>query len=82
MDLIEYAVSQGGTGAPSCPVLAKTAQDAGCSAGTLYMIARGHKPAGPKLAGAIERATEGKVTRNTLRPDYFGASAVDLDSAA
>jgi DNA-binding transcriptional regulator YdaS (Cro superfamily) len=43
-----------------------------CSADTLYMITKKHKQAGPKLARAIEHATDGVVTRYDLRPDVFG----------
>jgi DNA-binding transcriptional regulator YdaS (Cro superfamily) len=36
------------------------------------MIAKGHKQPGAKLAGALEKATDGAVTRYDLRPDVFG----------
>jgi hypothetical protein len=57
MDLIAYALKKEGTGTLLCPVLAQVAKDAECSVGTLYMIAKGHKLAGPKLASRIEEAT-------------------------
>jgi DNA-binding transcriptional regulator YdaS (Cro superfamily) len=74
MDLSKYAVTKGGTATSSCPVLAQIATDAGCSPQTLYLIARGHKKAGPVLARRIESATRGEVSRELLRPDYFGSS--------
>lgn len=72
MNLIAQALMEGGTGKIECPVLAAIAQRAECSAGTLYMIARGHKTASAKLSLRIEQATGGKVTRHDLRPDVFG----------
>lgn len=72
MRLTEYIHQSGGTGALSCPVVAQIATDARCSHRTLYMIAKGHKQAGPILARRIECATEGNVTARELRPDYFG----------
>lgn len=83
MNLADYITAQGGAGTIGCQVIARVAAAAGCSAGTLYMIAKGHKQAGPKLAPRIEAATGGEVTRNDLRPDVFGAPPVaPLSSAA
>jgi DNA-binding transcriptional regulator YdaS (Cro superfamily) len=73
MDLHTYCEKNGGSGLRGCSVLASVAIRAECSADTLYMIAKGHKQAGPILAGKIERATSGKVDRYQLRPDIFGA---------
>lgn len=72
MTLTEYALLRGGTGTIRCPVFAAMAADAECSAAVLYMIAKGFKRAGHKLAKSIETATAGKVTRYDLRPDIFG----------
>lgn len=72
MNLDSYIRSQEGTATLSCPVVSRIASAAECSAGTLYMIAKGHKVVGPKLAGRIEIATGGVVTRQDLRPDLFG----------
>ena len=72
MDLITYATAQGGTGTPSCPVLAKIADTAGCGRATLYLIAKGHKQAGAPLASRISAATDGQVPPSTLRSDVFG----------
>ncbi len=72
MDIITYVTEVGGTGKRDCKVIQKIAKRAECSPGTLYMICRGHKQAGPLLAVAIEDATKGAVTRNELRPDIFG----------
>jgi DNA-binding transcriptional regulator YdaS (Cro superfamily) len=77
MDLTAYALEKGGTGTLLCPVLAQVAKDAGCSVGTLYMIAKGHKTAGPKLALSVEEATEQRVSRRDLRPDLFGEPEPD-----
>lgn len=74
MNLQTYCTDNGGTGVRGCLVLAQVAQRADCSADTLYMITKGHKQAGAKLAGAIEQATDGRVTRYELRPDVFGKS--------
>ncbi len=79
MKLIPFATSQGGTGKIGCPVLATVAKGAECSPATLYMIALGHKPASAKLAGRIEQATFGKVTRHDLRPDIFGPAPANSD---
>lgn len=73
MKLIDYAVLQGGTGAPKCPALKAVARRVECSPATLYLIAKGHKQCGPKLANRIEAATAGGVTRFDLRADLFGA---------
>lgn len=75
MDLISYATSKGGTGKPGCPILNEVAVGSGCSADTLYLIARGHKTPGAKLSNRIEQATAGQVPRAVLRPDYFGEDA-------
>lgn len=72
MDLITYATAQGGTGTPSCPVLARIANTAGCGRATLYLIAKGHKQAGAPLASRISVATDGQVSPATLRSDVFG----------
>lgn len=77
MKLIDYAKDRGGSGTRDCPVLTKIARKAGCSASTLYMIARGLKQAGWNLAVAIESATGESVTRHDLRPDVFGAPPAD-----
>lgn len=52
----------------------KTATDtqvnsAGASRSYLRLIAYGHKHPSPSVAAGIERATEGAVTRQQLRPD-------------
>jgi DNA-binding transcriptional regulator YdaS (Cro superfamily) len=72
MNLQTYCEKNGGTALRGCPVLDRVAAAAGCSAATLYMIAKGHKNASAILAGRIEQATEGEVTRYDLRPDVFG----------
>ena len=40
----------------------------------LYQLATGRRKAGHKLAQAIERATEGRVSKESLRPDVWGAN--------
>lgn len=83
MKLIDFATSQGGTGKIGCPVLAMVANDAECSAATLYMIALGHKSASAKLSVRIARATAGEVSVHDLRPDVFGPPlAADQQKAA
>lgn len=75
MDIQTYVTTRGGTGKRDCPVIQSVADRAGCSAGTLYMIALGHKRPSGLLAGAIELATDSAVTRQELRPDIFAAPA-------
>lgn len=81
MELHAYCVAHGGHGKRGCPVLIYVARIAGCGSETLYMISGGHKKAGPKLAGAIERATSGAVTRYELRPDIFGLAPKSEEAA-
>lgn len=80
MDIITYCKNAGGRGTQACHVMAQIASRARCSVGTLYMIARGHKTAGPKIASAIEYATDGAVTRYDLRPDIFGHTPSPMDA--
>lgn len=72
MNILDYVTKHGGTGKRDCPIIHAAADRAGCSAGTLYMIAMGHKRPSALLAGTIEQATNGAVTRYDLRPDVFG----------
>jgi hypothetical protein len=76
MDLTQYAIAHGGTGKLSCPVLDQTAARAQCSHRTLYLIAKGHKKAGPHLAARIAVATNYEVPRAVLRPDLWGMGNV------
>lgn len=52
------------------------AETVAVAAGTNYVyftqLASGFRKAGPKLAGRLEAASEGRMTRADLRPDYFG----------
>lgn len=48
------------------------ADEAGTKAVYLRQIARRHRNASHRLAKAIERATDGAVTVQDLRPDIFG----------
>lgn len=75
MKLIEHVKSEGGTGTATCPVIAAIAGRAGCSPGTLYLIALGHKQPSAKLAGRISDATANSTTRHDLLPDVFPAQA-------
>lgn len=81
MNLTTYAIENGGTGTIKCPVLASTAQAAGCSAGTLYMISKGHKKPSAVMAKAISLATGGKVEKHELLPEVFDPPA-DSSAAA
>lgn len=81
MNLQSYCEENGGTGKRGCPVLAALSSDTSYSAETLYMIATGNKKAGALMAGAIEKATSGAVTRNELRPDVFGEPPATLREA-
>lgn len=62
---------------------AKLAAATGKNAGYLWQVAAGWrgKKASPLLAVAIERATDGVVTRQELRPDIFGPSLGEVESA-
>lgn len=71
MNLIDFCTYQGGTGAPSCPVLRRMAARNGVAIRTLYMIARGHKLPGARLCSRLEAYTNGTVKREELRPDIF-----------
>lgn len=75
MKLSDYLSKRGSTLKAGCPVIATEAEKCGTSPRMMYMLALGHKLAGPKLAGAIERGTDGRVKRADLRPDYFGKVA-------
>lgn len=77
MNLSDHVKQMGGAGTIGCPVLAELAQKAECSAATLYMIARGHKTPGAKLARRIADATSGAVTLHELRSDVFPPPPAD-----
>lgn len=53
---------------------AELAAAVGYSPDYLWQVATGRRKAGHKLANAIETATNGRVTRYSLRPDIFGAA--------
>jgi hypothetical protein len=71
MDLMNYCTTQGGTAKRDCPVLARLAADSGYSPGTLYMVAQGHKSAGPRLVRSLSELTAGVIEPSAMRPDYF-----------
>lgn len=81
MDLKTYAVANEGTAKRECPILARVAAAAECSAETIYMITMGHKRPSALLSRAIEQATNGGVTRYDLRPDVFGAAPAQTTAA-
>jgi DNA-binding transcriptional regulator YdaS (Cro superfamily) len=81
MNLQSYCEKKGGTSKRGCPVLAVLSASTGYSAETLYMIATGNKKAGALMAGVIENATDGDVTRNELRPDIFGEAPAKTEAA-
>jgi DNA-binding transcriptional regulator YdaS (Cro superfamily) len=45
------------------------------SSSFISQMIRGTRPVPPKLCRAIEAATEGRVTREELRPDIFADTA-------
>ena len=47
------------------------AKRANVCVGYIYQIAKGGKKPGPKVAKAIELATNGAVSRADLRPDIY-----------
>lgn len=51
---------------------AKLAQAAGCSQQQISYLLTDAERISAEMAAAIERATEGHVTRHDLRPDLFG----------
>jgi DNA-binding transcriptional regulator YdaS (Cro superfamily) len=65
MNLKEY-FNEEPTGA-----IAEMAKYLEVSATWLSLIIHGHRVPSPKLAVAIEKATQGLVSRNVLRPDLF-----------
>ena len=79
MNLTDYANSNGGTGKLGCPVLARVAASAECSAATLYMVARGHKKVSASLALRVAKATGQTVTPADLRPDLYAPAAGAAD---
>ena len=48
----------------------------------IHAVLRGATPAGPKLAIAIESATNGKITRSELRPDLWPHPSFSPDPEA
>jgi DNA-binding transcriptional regulator YdaS (Cro superfamily) len=54
---------------------AKLAEKAGCSQQQISYLMNEAGTITAEMALAIERATEGKVTRNQTRPDIFGQAA-------
>ncbi len=77
MDIKTYVLSQkGGTCVRGCPILARIAKRATCSADTLYMIALGHKRASAAFAIRLEHATRGAIRREDLRPDLYAPRKV------
>lgn len=58
----------------SLPAEAKTtlAETVGVSRAYLSQIACGFRQGSPRVAIAIEEATDGAVTREEIRPDVFG----------
>ncbi|UPG89300.1 helix-turn-helix domain-containing protein [Luteibacter aegosomaticola] len=82
MKLTTYCENSGGTGLRGCPVLARIADEAKCSAETLYMVAKGHKQPSSLLARRISDSTHGAVPREALRPDVFGAPNTAHEAAA
>lgn len=81
MNLLTYCTTHGGTGKRGCPVLAHLATDSGYSAGTLYMVARGHKRAGPRLVRRLAEVTAGTIEPSALRADYFPRPGPTPDAA-
>jgi DNA-binding transcriptional regulator YdaS (Cro superfamily) len=51
--------------------LEEIAEKAGTSVGYLVQIKNGHRKASPKLVTKIQEATNGKVSREDLRPDLW-----------
>lgn len=48
----------------------KYAKRAKTSVGYLYLVAGGHRKAGPELAGRMVTAGEGEVELHDIRPDW------------
>lgn len=82
MTIRTHITANGGTCTIGCTVLAEIAKRAGCKPSTLYMIATGHKRPGHLLAQGIERATDGAVTRQDLRPDIWPPEDQEASDAA
>lgn len=56
------------------------AKECGVSQGMVNQMTKGHKKPGWSTCLKIEQVTEGKITRQQLRPDIFGKP--DSDKAA
>ena len=54
---------------------AKLARAAGCSQQYISLLIQGKTGLSAEKAIDFERATDGKISRNVLRPDIFGAAA-------
>ncbi len=52
---------------------ARIARQIGVTKSWFSQIVQGHQQPGPELTGEIWRATNGAVTRESLRPDLFGS---------
>jgi DNA-binding transcriptional regulator YdaS (Cro superfamily) len=72
---IQKAIAAVGGNKPLADVL-------GVSPGLVSQWSTGRLKVDPKHCIAIEKSSDGAATRYQLRPDVFGDSAVDLDSAA
>ena len=79
MDLLGFFRLEGGSGRPNCQVLTRMAVRIGLSPRTLYLIARGHKLAGPRLCARVEAYTRGAVRREDLRPEIFTSTFAPPD---
>lgn len=51
----------------------KVAEKSGTTVAYLWQLSGGHRKAGALLCQKIELHTDGQVTRQELRPDYFGS---------
>lgn len=74
MDLLEYIGDR--------TRRAQLAADTNSSPDYLWQIATGRRKAGAMLALSIHEATAGKVSKQTLRPDIFGAPPKAAKKAA
>lgn len=50
----------------------RVAKEAGTTVGYLIQLAGGHRQPSPGLSRLLEQATEGKVTKEEMRPDIWG----------
>lgn len=82
MDAKTYFTERDGKVSRDGAELGRVATACGVTAGFLYLVALGHKPASPRLACDMEHATNGYVDRRDSLPDFPWDAPVEQVRAA